>query len=90
MRSNKGSVCASPRRRRTRRQRPLRNRGPGSGQKLNLADPVPCDMPVDGAELANEIAKIKRQFVVLGEQEVDAIVLWVFFTHLIDVFEIAP
>jgi len=47
-------------------------------------------MPVDGAELANEIAKIKRQFVVLGEQEVDAIVLWVFFTHLIDVFEIAP
>jgi hypothetical protein len=63
---------------------------PGSGQKLNLADPVPCDTPVDGAELANEIAKIIEQFVVVGEHEVYAIVLWIFFTHLIDVFDIAP
>lgn len=63
---------------------------PGSGQVLDFADPAPCTQPVDGPTLADAIAKTVRRFVVMGQHEITTIVLWVFFTYLIAVFDLAP
>ncbi len=63
---------------------------PGMGQIVDLADPTPHDQPVDGALLAEDIAATIRRFVKVSQPAVIAITLWILFTYLIDLFDIAP
>lgn len=52
-------------------------------------DPEPWPDPVDGTVL-DEVAEFIRRFVVIGEHELTAVVLWTAFTHCVDLFDVAP
>jgi len=62
----------------------------GSGAALDLHDPDPWPQPVDGGALLDELAAAFRRFAILPLGADVAIVLWVLFTYLIAVFDIAP
>jgi Protein of unknown function (DUF3631) len=62
----------------------------GSGQPLELHDPVPWEQPVEGALLIEDIAAMIRRFAIVDRSAVHAIALWIIFTYLIDEFDIAP
>lgn len=46
--------------------------------------------PVDGAELLNDIARAIGQYVIADKETIRAAALWVTFTWLIDVVQVAP
>ena len=50
----------------------------------------PHDLPVDPAQLLNDISMIIRRFIVLDDEQADAAALWVAVTWFISVVEIAP
>jgi hypothetical protein len=60
------------------------------GQPLDLEVTQPADLQVDGATLAQDLADTVRRFVVLSKEAIHAIVLWILFTYLIDIFDFAP
>lgn len=55
---------------------------------FNALEPWPD--PVNPADLFDELAVTIRRFIVLDTQQADAAALWVAFTHLSDVVEVAP
>ncbi|MDD3183308.1 MAG: DUF3631 domain-containing protein [Alphaproteobacteria bacterium] len=60
------------------------------GTALNLTKPEPWDDDVIGSELADEIAAIIRQYVVLTESATTAISLWVILTYCFEHFTVTP
>ena len=68
---------------------------PSSSQKLqgtalDLSDPIPWPEPVDGGLLADEVVAVLRRFLVMPPESARAVVLWIFFTYLLDVVDVAP
>lgn len=46
--------------------------------------------PVDPAQLFNEIAGTIKRFIILDEQQADAITLWIALTYSLDAVDICP
>src|SRR5690348_5238732 len=69
---------------------PVASERPGQGQKLKLWTPEPWPEPVDGPSLIGGIASEIKRYVVLNEEEAEAIALWVLNTHSHDAFPISP
>jgi len=63
---------------------------PAQGKKLVYDDPVPCDSPVVGGEVLNQVAGVFRQYVVLPDGAADALALWVAHAHVFEAFELTP
>ena len=61
----------------------------GQGQVLEFAEPEPAAQ-ADGIGLAQDIADELKRFVIVNLHQRVAIVLWIFFSYLIDVFDFAP
>ncbi len=55
-----------------------------------FTEPEPWPDPVDPAALLNELSDTIKRFIVLEPEQADAAALWVAFTWLIDVAEVAP
>lgn len=55
---------------------------------FNALEPWPD--PVSPAHLFDELAATVRRFIVLDTSQADAAALWIAFTHLSDVVEVAP
>jgi hypothetical protein len=56
----------------------------GRGRPLLLADVESWPLPVDGAALLDEIARMIRCYIVLDEAAADAVALWVVHAHAIE------
>lgn len=54
------------------------------------AEPEPRPEPVDGALLAEEISQTLRRYIVVDQHARITITLNIFFTYLIDQFDVAP
>lgn len=65
------------------------NNGCGS-RSLALAEIVPWPEAVDDVELLDALAAEIRRYVVLGNNDADAVALWVLATHAFDVFWVFP
>jgi hypothetical protein len=61
----------------------------GQGQALEFPEPEPAAQ-ADGMGLAQDIADELKRFVIVNLHQRVAIVLWVLFSYLIDVFDFAP
>lgn len=53
-------------------------------------EPEPWPEPINPADLLDELAATIRRFIVLDAGQTDAAALWIAFTHLADVVEVAP
>lgn len=53
-------------------------------------EPEPWPYPVSPSDLFDELAATIRRFIVLDVSQADAAALWIAFTHLSDVVEVAP
>ncbi len=62
----------------------------GTGSALELVDPVAWPDQVDGAGLANEIERVVRRYIVLSSDATRAVVLWIFFSYLLNSVDVAP
>lgn len=62
----------------------------GEAPETPFSDPEPWPDPVNPADLFDELATMIRRFIVLDASQADAAALWVAFTHLSDVVEVAP
>lgn len=60
------------------------------GTALDLDDPAPSPNPVDGAALAGEMTALLLRYVVLPLEAARVVVLWVFFTYLLEYVDVAP
>jgi hypothetical protein len=64
-----------------------------SGIRFTLGiqpDPVPCPNPVDGVALFDGLKAALGCYLALPEGALEAIVLWVLFTHTFDAAEVSP
>lgn len=59
-------------------------------QEVRFEEIIPWANPVDGTELADAIHTELHRHVFVSEAASIAIVCWIFFTHLIDQFRVAP
>jgi putative DNA primase/helicase len=55
-----------------------------------IQEPDQWPEPVDGAVLADEIVRMISRYVWMSEAKTDAVMLYIFFTHAIEAFSIAP
>jgi Protein of unknown function (DUF3631)/DNA polymerase family A/Domain of unknown function (DUF3854) len=55
-----------------------------------MIDVEPCAEPVDGAELLDEIGQLIRQYVVLSEDALHAVTLWILHAWLLNAFDLSP
>lgn len=60
------------------------------GAALDLQDPLPWPDSPDGSELADEIAAMLARYVVLSQEAIWAVVLWIFFTYALELVDVAP
>jgi virulence-associated protein VagC len=60
------------------------------GRAIELDDPEPCDEPVDGAEVLDEVVSLLNRFIVLPDGAAAAVALWVAHTYLMDEFNVTP
>ena len=51
---------------------------------------LPSSDPVDGSSMLHEVANTIRQHVIADPATIDVAALWVVFTWLIDVVDVAP
>jgi putative DNA primase/helicase len=51
---------------------------------------VPADAPIDLAYLLSEIAALLRRYIIINDEQADAIALWVAHTHVFDTGEHCP
>jgi putative DNA primase/helicase len=63
---------------------------PGQGRPVEIPEIEPWPDPVEGTGLLTEVAQSIREYVVLSPRQVDAVALWVFFTHAFDAFDFSP
>jgi len=63
---------------------------PSAEQRLTIADPEPWEQPVNSAVLLHEIRETLERYVVLLKHGAVALTLWVVFTWLYDIFDVAP
>jgi hypothetical protein len=61
----------------------------GQGRPIEFREILPWERPVDGARLLSDLSCGIRRYVVIEQQQADAIALWVLFTHTFDAFEFA-
>ena len=59
-------------------------------QEVRFEEIIPWADPVDGTELADAISTELDRHVFVSKSASAAIVCWIFFTHLIDQFRVAP
>ena len=62
----------------------------GQGSVMSFSDPEPWPQEVNGASLLTEIAHVIKRFVVLQQEAVDAIALWIVFAHAHAAAQISP
>jgi len=62
----------------------------GPGRPLELHDPPPCALPVDGATLLAELVTTIRQYIIVTEPQAIAIAVWIIWSHLFETFDLAP
>ena len=60
------------------------------GRTLNLRTPDPWPLPVNGADLLDELSASIRRHVVMHDHEADTTAIWVVHTYLIDCFGTSP
>jgi len=60
------------------------------GEKIDLKDPDPWGLPVDGAELLHDIISAIQRHATLEEHSALAIALWVLHAHALDMAEHSP
>ena len=65
-------------------------RADGEEPNMPLNATEPWHDPVTPSDLFDELAATIRRFIVLDTQQADAAALWIAFTHLSDVVEVAP
>jgi len=65
-------------------------RAAGDDQQAPFADPDQWPDPVDPAGLLSEVSATVRRFIVLEPEQADAAALWIAFTWMVDVVEVAP
>src|SRR5580704_15316273 len=70
--------------------RTARSETKGQGRPLELPLIEPWHLPVNGAELLDEICSKIRRHVVLPEGSADAMALWALHTHVFDCFNHSP
>ena len=58
--------------------------------EIVLADDEPWPEPVDGAALLDETAAYLRKHVVLSDEGIHAIILWIAAAHAVDAVELLP
>ena len=58
--------------------------------RITFDDPEPCDGPVDGAELLDDLAEIFNRFLVLQTGAPELLALWTLFTYAHDISMISP
>jgi hypothetical protein len=63
---------------------------PGTSLESCVYNPPPCDAPVDGVALAEEIKSIFERHLVLPQGADVALALWVMFTYALDAFDVSP
>ena len=68
------------------RKKPTEKRGTA----LDLGDPEPADVPVDGAELLDSIVHLLERFIVLPREAAVAIALWIVHTYLMGIWWLSP
>jgi Protein of unknown function (DUF3631) len=62
----------------------------GQGRPVEFAAAAPWPDAVDGTVLFAALAETVRKHVVLTEEHITAVVLWVVFTHLFGLWDVAP
>jgi putative DNA primase/helicase len=62
----------------------------GQGRAVEIADEEPWPHSVDGAELASELAKAVRTYVVMPNTAADMNAMWVMHTWVVKKFTISP
>lgn len=62
----------------------------GQGRALSFDEPEPWPEPVDGAALIGNLCRAIRRYVVLPDDAVLAVALWVMHTHVFEAFYISP
>jgi putative DNA primase/helicase len=72
------------------KQHTLETETGGQGRTLELPEPELWPTPVDGGALLSKIADMIQRYVVLPDEEADAVALWVMHTHAIEVTYISP
>lgn len=60
----------------------------GQGRPLELPEPDPWQNPVGGASLLDEMARVIRSHIVMGDGLAETVALWVLAAHAIDAFVI--
>ena len=71
-------------------QRARRSDTKGQGRALELPSIEPWDLPVNGAELLDDLCKAIGEHVVLPEGGTEAMALWALHTHVFDCFNHSP
>lgn len=62
----------------------------GQGSAISFRDPEPWPQEVDGASLLADLVNVINRFVVLQQESVDAISLWIVFAHAHESAQISP
>jgi len=60
------------------------------GSAMSFCDPDPWPEEVAGASLLAELSHVIRRFVVLQQESIDAICLWIVFAHAHEAAQISP
>lgn len=55
-----------------------------------FVDTDPYPQAVDPGELFNDISHGVRRFLIISEQQADAVSLWIAHTYMVDLFEVSP
>ena len=64
--------------------------GQGQGKSIKLPEPEPWGEPVDGVLLVCELINAISRYVIMPEESVVAVALWVIHTYIFDSFHITP
>jgi putative DNA primase/helicase len=69
-----------------------RGEGEQAAQELSVINraPAPCDDPVDGAELLDDLRGTVKRFIVLPDHADVAVALWIVHTYVYELFEHSP
>jgi Protein of unknown function (DUF3631)/Toprim domain len=63
---------------------------PGQGRPINLTDPEPWPVAVDGAVLLDALSSTIRDYVIVSDVQADAVALWSAHTHAHDASDVSP